>query len=104
MEDQKRIDTAKAIAAYLLNKENTVSITGPKEKVEKLGKSLTELKEILIKTVEDEDLRKKATAGIIGFILGKNTGIKFKGKKQDIQAMIKAINNLKNSVLISKNL
>lgn len=108
--DSERIKlTAQAVAAYLLNKDKTLSIKGPKVKVEKLAKDLTHLKDLIIKTVPDEEReegkktkKEYVVAGIIGFILGKDTGIKFKGDKYTTTELAKAINEVKNDLVVKK--
>src|SRR5574343_611754 len=109
MELEKRKQFARSIASYLLNKDKTLSITGPQEKVERLSRDLTHLKDLIIKTVPEEEKvegqttkREYVVAGIIGFIIGKDTGIKFKSDKKTVNEMAKAINAVKNDIVIKE--
>lgn len=108
MEQEHKKQFIQAIASYLLNKNKTLSIKGPKEKVEKLATDLTYLKNLLVKTVPQEKEEGKKSpleymvAGIIGYMIGKDTGIKIKGDKKTTNEIVKAINSVKNDIVVKK--
>jgi malonyl CoA-acyl carrier protein transacylase len=107
MEIEQRKEFMRSIAAYLLNKNKTLSISGPKEKVERLARDLTHLKDLIVRTVPEEEKiegtptkREYVIAGIVGYFMGKDTGVKFKGDKHTTNEMAKAINAVKNDIVV----
>ena len=109
MEIEQRREFMRSIAAYLLNKNKTLSISGPKEKVEKLARDLTHLKDLIVRTVPEEEKiegtptkREYVIAGIVGYFMGKDTGVKFKGDKHTTNEMAKAINAVKNDIVVKQ--
>lgn len=109
MEIEQRKEFMRSIASYLLNKNKTLSISGPKEKVERLARDLTHLKDLIVRTVPEEEKiegtptkREYVVAGIVGYFMGRDTGVKFKGNKHTTNEMAKAINAVKNDIVVKK--